>query len=173
MENFGEDIFSIIITPSIQDKISGFGKNERTYPFFWSVSSENNAQVDGESQTEEIQVLTQKISFLEKQLDVLKARLRAILTGDTDEPVAGTLSTNLGQGDRGEPVTLLQTWLSQDPAIYPEALVTGYFGKLTTAAVIRFQNKYQAEVLAPWNLTTGNGFVGSTTRKKLNELYSN
>ncbi len=171
LENFGEDIVSVIIAPSIQDKMSGFGKNEKTYPFFWSVSSENNAQVDGESQTEEVQVLTQKISFLEKQLDALKARLRLILTGETDTPVTGALANNLAQGDRGEQVTLLQTWLAQDPAIYPEALVTGYFGKLTTAAVIRFQNKYQTEILAPWNLTTGNGFVGSTTRKKLNELY--
>lgn len=48
----------------------------------------------------------------------------------------------LGLGDRGDAVTDLQLFLAQDPAIYPEALVTGYYGPLTTAAVKQFQKKY-------------------------------
>jgi len=84
---------------------------------------------------------------------------------------AGQLTVNLKIGDRGEAVTLLQTWLARDIAVYPEGIVSGWFGPLTKAAAIRFQEKYHEDVLAPWKFTKGTGYVGSTTRAKLNALY--
>jgi hypothetical protein len=48
--------------------------------------------------------------------------------------------------------------------------VTGNFLSLTQAAVIRFQERYASEILAPWELKKGTGFVGRTTRLKINEL---
>lgn len=45
-----------------------------------------------------------------------------------------------------------------------------YFGKLTYRAVKRFQNYYKSEVLTPVGLTSGSGYVGELTRKKLAAL---
>jgi len=47
---------------------------------------------------------------------------------------------------------------------------TEYFGMLTKKAVIKFQEKYHDEVLAPWGFVNGTGIVGSTTRAKINKL---
>ncbi len=81
------------------------------------------------------------------------------------------LTSDLKVGDRGYEVKLLQSWLSQDAAIYPQAIISGNFKSLTKAAVIRFQEKYASDILAPQGLTKGNGIVDSYTRMKLNELY--
>ncbi len=77
----------------------------------------------------------------------------------------------LETGSKGEEVRLLQTCLSRDPEVYPEAQITGYFGSATKAAVIRFQEKFAEEILKPWGYTKGTGVVGKTTRAKLNEVY--
>jgi peptidoglycan hydrolase-like protein with peptidoglycan-binding domain len=47
---------------------------------------------------------------------------------------------------------------------------TNYFGALTYEAVIRFQEKYAPDVLAPWGLTKGTGYAAKTTINKINEL---
>jgi hypothetical protein len=47
---------------------------------------------------------------------------------------------------------------------------TNYFGLLTYKAVIRFQEKYAKDVLAPSGLKKGTGYVGKTTLNKINEL---
>ena len=49
----------------------------------------------------------------------------------------------MAYGDSGEGVRQLQIFLkAQGPEIYPEGLITGYFGSLTQKAVQRFQEKY-------------------------------
>ncbi len=100
--------------------------------------------------------------------------VQAALSGTPTTPVTPatgyTFSKNLTMGDTGTDVTNLQTVLKSDVSVYPEGLVTGYFGALTKAAVIKFQNKYAAEVLTPLGLTAGTGYVGAGTRAKLNAL---
>ena len=78
---------------------------------------------------------------------------------------------NLRIGDINDDVIRLQKVLNfQGEEIYPEGIVSGWFGTLTRAAVIRFQEKYVEDVLVPWGLDRGTGFVGITTRAKINEL---
>jgi peptidoglycan hydrolase-like protein with peptidoglycan-binding domain len=96
----------------------------------------------------------------------------------TTSPVSPKISctkilNNLKYGMRSPEVKCLQEFLkAQGPEIYPEGLVTGYFGPLTLAAVKRFQQKYWQEILAPWGLTKDQptGIVGPTTRSKINQL---
>ena len=83
------------------------------------------------------------------------------------------LEKNLKFGMQDTQVICLQQFLkSQGSEIYPEGLITGYFGPLTFSAVKRFQQKYWQEILAPWGLKKeeATGFVGPTTRAKINQL---
>jgi ABC-type transport system substrate-binding protein len=77
---------------------------------------------------------------------------------------------NLVYGSKGEDVKELQKCLAKDPKVYPEGKITGFFGKKTKAAVIRFQEKYASEILEPIGLKKGTGEVKAMTRKKLNQI---
>jgi hypothetical protein len=48
----------------------------------------------------------------------------------------------LKKGEKSEEIKDLQSILKEDPTIYPEGLVTGYFGRLTEKAIKRLQQKY-------------------------------
>lgn len=74
---------------------------------------------------------------------------------------AAEISGSLSQGSTGADVTTLQTYLASDSTLYPEGLITGYYGSLTAAAVVRFQARYGIDQV---------GVVGPQTRAKLNEL---
>ncbi len=86
-------------------------------------------------------------------------------------PPRPEITEDLRYGDHGDEVRLLQKWLSQDPNVYPEGIISGWFGPLTQRAVINFQNKYREEILDPSGLNEGTGVVDALTKKKLNELY--
>jgi peptidoglycan hydrolase-like protein with peptidoglycan-binding domain len=49
------------------------------------------------------------------------------------------LTRQLDQGMTGSDVSSLQSFLAKDATLYPQGLVTGYYGTLTTSAVSNFQ----------------------------------
>lgn len=71
-------------------------------------------------------------------------------------------------GSSGEDVSKLQSFLSKDGNIYPQGLVTGYFGQDTQEAVQRWQ-MLQGIVATGTPQSTGYGVVGPRTRSEINK----
>jgi len=69
------------------------------------------------------------------------------------------------RGMTNSDVTELQKIFSQIPGIYPEAIISGYFGQLTERAVQRYQLQYQ---IVTETTDHGYGYVGPKTRGRLN-----
>ncbi|PJC70178.1 MAG: hypothetical protein CO014_00155, partial [Candidatus Tagabacteria bacterium CG_4_8_14_3_um_filter_41_8] len=93
------------------------------------------------------------IAELQAQILVLQAQLEAL----QGTPSTGyTFSADLKMGSTGDAVKQLQIMLNKDAATQVAASGVGsagseteYFGPLTKAAVIKFQNKYASEILTP------------------------
>lgn len=112
-------------------------------------------------------------------IQVLPKGETVIYTGATTQTVTtGTSSTNkqivsprkkflkiLTFGVKSDDVSALQEFLSKN-GYYPEGLVTGYMGALTTKAVQRFQEANGVVKAGQ----AGYGNVGPATRAKLNSL---
>jgi peptidoglycan hydrolase-like protein with peptidoglycan-binding domain len=75
---------------------------------------------------------------------------------------AATISTQMDIGTQDGDVTTLQSAFAANPSIYPQGLVTGYFGPLTSAAVTRFQAAQGLPQV---------GRVGPLTINAFNQVY--
>jgi len=129
-----------------------------------------------------IDELIAKVNELKAQLEELQKGLlqsTSKLLGATYEgiPQNFTFKTNLKKGDSSIDVKYLQIMLNSDPdtrlatsGVGSLGNETTYFGPLTKAAIIKFQEKYKAEILTPQGLTSGTGLVANATRTKLNQL---
>lgn len=78
-----------------------------------------------------------------------------------------SITRSLSRGTKHAEVSVLQTLLSQDTSLYPEGLITGYFGMATARAVKKFQEKYGIAKSGE----RGYGIVGPKTRAKLKEIF--
>ena len=85
--------------------------------------------------------------------------------------VSPVFNTTLRYGMTSDDVKRLQELLASDPEIYPEGIVSGWFGQLTRKAVRKFQCNYEI-VCSGDEKTTGYGLVGPKTRAKINEVFS-
>ncbi len=118
------------------------------------------------------QTLRQQIEDLIGRILQLQEELKKITTEFKEVEKVVKFTQNLHKGLKDKEVEYLQEFLSEYPEIYPEGLVTGYFGRLTENAVKKFQEKYADDVLKPYGLNKGTGYVGEKTIAKINELMA-
>ncbi len=111
------------------------------------------------------QALLNQITALQAQLGGGVAGNPGINTGggvvlnSSSCPLVGR---SLKRGVSGDDVRRLQQFLARDTSIYPEAIVSGYYGALTEKAVQRWQVKYNI-VSSGTPESTGYGVVGPRT----------
>lgn len=77
---------------------------------------------------------------------------------------AQTIMQQLSLGARGNEVIKLQTFLAQDRTIYPEGIISGYYGPLTQKAVVQLQVSYglpQAGRVGPLTIARINAAITS------------
>lgn len=166
ISDFGDKITSLIIIPSLISNKNNLNGFEPNYPYTFSVLTKST-EISKEDAI--------KIQELLEQIDYLKKEIAKILEQQGKNPPDNLLGcqilNDLYFGISGQQVRCLQGFLKQQGQdIYPEGLVTGYFGELTKLAVIRFQNKYAFEILQPIGLQQGTGYVGEKTKQKINQL---
>lgn len=136
-----------------------------------------NAMTQAEKQAL-INELIQKIAVLRAQLEQM------IATGVTDtNQLPGiastpanwchTFSITMKYGSSGPEVAYLQKAMQLQNlfSVNDPETISSFFGTNTGSAVIKFQEKYRAEILTPQGLTKGTGTVAGGTRSKLNQLY--
>jgi peptidoglycan hydrolase-like protein with peptidoglycan-binding domain len=68
-----------------------------------------------------------------------KVGAMALVLGVASSASAAAIERQLELGMSGSDISVMQTYLASDPEVYPQGLVTGYFGFLTKAAVSNFQ----------------------------------
>ena len=115
-----------------------------------------------------VEEILAKIAQLQQQIAQLQKQLSAI-----QEPAVWchNFNRNLRYGDAGPEVKALQIALEKEGFYKMEPNQPSYFDEKVASAVTGFQEKYRNEILTPWGLKYGTGFVGRTTRAKLNALY--
>ncbi len=118
----------------------------------------------------QVQALQQQVSALQgelgKQLEPAEPKEEKLTTAPitetaTSEPTPPELNRSLSRGSSGDDVRKLQEFLSKDKDIYPDGLITGFFGPLTESAVKRWQEKHNIESV---------GVIGPKTIAKFQEL---
>lgn len=123
----------------------------------------------------------QSTSDLQAQINALLAQIAALQGGSTQQSgglsCTATFTMNLKQGSTGSEVMALQKFLNSIDGTQVAVSGAGspgnetsYFGPATKAAVIKFQEKYAADILTPVGLSKGTGNWFASTRAKANAL---
>jgi hypothetical protein len=150
---------SLVVLPLVSfAQVSSNSNYSASDPNAGSASS-----ASGSSLQTQAQALLQQVAALQAQI----AAAGGSSSGGQSSTVSNSsacplIGRSLKVGSTGDDVSRLQQFLAQDPAIYPEATVSGYFGGLTEAAVRRWQVKFNI-VSSGSPATTGYGMVGPRT----------
>lgn len=127
-----------------------------------------------------IEELTAQIEELLKTVTSLQEKLANIRQNNQLTSTNNNFNHNLRIGDKEEDIKQLQIFLNSDfrtrlanTGVGSPGNETTYFGNLTKQAVIKFQELFSGEILIPVGLNSGTGFVGESTRAKLNSLQNN
>lgn len=121
------------------------------------------------------------VSDLQAQIAALTAQIAALSGGKTMTTTSSsacfTFTRNQKLGDNGGEVMQIQKFLNSSPDTQIATMGAGspgnetsHFGPATKAAVIKFQEKYAADILTPVGLTKGTGTWGAGSRAKANSL---
>ncbi|MBI2123905.1 MAG: hypothetical protein HYU04_01565 [Candidatus Wildermuthbacteria bacterium] len=173
LPNFNSGVRSVTLLPFSKTKTAGLDEPYALHSFsFLATASSKTPQ---EEEAALIAQLLERIEFLKKEIAKVQAQLAATKPSTAYNALCEEFTENLffGMRDNGQVKCLQEFLRSKEPELYPEGVVSGNFFTLTQAAVVRFQEKYRSEVLVPAGLTQGTGYVGSLTRKKLNEVLTN
>ncbi|MFA5392424.1 MAG: peptidoglycan-binding protein [Candidatus Paceibacterota bacterium] len=128
-------------------------QEEKLYFYSFEVQNLGN---DAQSDEVVIKKLQQQIEELKRQLAQLQMQIAYQKTNQADQSCSFVFSQDLYYGMISSQIKCLQQFLTNlGSSIYPEKLVTGYYGPLTMAAVKRYQ-------ALKGIITTG--YFGSLTR---------
>lgn len=147
----GASTQTVVVTPSTDFCSSGGGGNSTGSNITSNTSSGSTPSVSSSSSNSNVSVTTTPVSS-----PVITPVVTPII-------IQISFLSDLSKGDTNSDVTKLQQFLAKDKTLYPEGLVTGYYGPATERAVKKFQAKYGISQV---------GRVGPATRAKLNEVYS-
>lgn len=151
VSDFGDKNIALITIPFLVSTPS-----DKLYYFSWEASVLENTD---QAREEAAKVLQAKISLLKQEIIKLQAQLLALSVGQNPS-VCSSFYGDLYYGMNSNQVSCLQQYLkSLGPQIYPEGLITGYFGPLTQAAVKRYQ---------AWQGIITTGYFGPLTRTAAN-----
>ena len=124
-----------------------------------------------QAQVIDIQTLLKQIAELQAQIKALQAQVQIAQTQqEVVPPWCHDFDELLRLGDEGDEVEALQMALRKEN-VYKGLIADGVFDVPTFRALVKFQEKYRSEVLRPFGLTRGTGFMGRETMKKLNNFY--
>ena len=110
----------------------------------------------------QIEDLLERIEVLQQQIATDSGTPPPASSATPGQGVCPRVGVTLRRGSNGDDVTRLQQFLALDANIYPEKLITGYYGSLTEAAVERWQARHNV-VTSGTPGTTGYGQYGPRT----------
>ena len=153
---------------------SGFGSPGNETGYFGSLTSIALAKFQEANKDKAVGIINEKgyLGPITRQFinSSVNATIPATSTKQTQNLPSAIFKTPLYKGLQSEDVRRLQKLLASKSEIYPEALITGYFGTLTEKAVQRFQLKYK---IVDSETDPGFGYIGPKTRAKLQEVFGN